>query len=161
MVWYFNMQGREVVSINPRLEDLAIIDAFCKRRNVSRSPLMVQAALAFCAAKKGKPIQFRGPSRASTAWQLKRHAAAKARRKRCEAGHQELLQLRDLVKSLALRRARPDFLMWRERPTIEHVAHKGWIARAVSAWNPGFPGCGINRREEKREHRRRQAPMEV
>src|SRR5256885_317587 len=44
---------------------------------------------------KGKPIQFRGPSRASTAWQLRRHAAAKARRKRREAGHQELLQLRD------------------------------------------------------------------
>jgi hypothetical protein len=100
MVWYFNMQGREVVSINARLEDLATIDAFCKKRNISRSSLMVQAALAFCAAKKGKPIPFRGPSRASTAWQLKRHAAAKARRKRCEAGHQELLQLRDLVKSL-------------------------------------------------------------
>ena len=100
MVWYFNMQGREVVSINARLEDLATIDAFCKKRNISRSSLMVQAALAFCAAKKGKPIQFRGPSRASTAWQLKRHAAAKARRKRCEAGHQELFQLRNLVKSL-------------------------------------------------------------
>jgi hypothetical protein len=74
MVWYFNMQGREVVSINARLEDLATIDAFCKKRNISRSSL--QAALAFCAAKKGKPIQFRGPSRASTAWQLKRHVAA-------------------------------------------------------------------------------------
>jgi hypothetical protein len=61
-----------------RLEDLAIIDAFCKRRNVSRSSLMVQAALAFCAAKKGKPIQFRGPSRASKAWQLKRRAVQSA-----------------------------------------------------------------------------------
>ena len=60
MVWYFNMQGREVVSINARLEDLATIDAFCKKRNISRSSLMVRAALAFCAAKKGKPIQFRG-----------------------------------------------------------------------------------------------------
>jgi hypothetical protein len=29
MVWYFNRQGREVVSINARLEDLATIDAFC------------------------------------------------------------------------------------------------------------------------------------
>ena len=54
MVWYFNMQGREVVSINARLEDLATIDAFCKKRNISRSSLMVRAALAFCA------IQFRG-----------------------------------------------------------------------------------------------------
>ena len=44
MVWYFNMQGREVVSINARLEDLATIDAFCKKRNISRSSLMVQAA---------------------------------------------------------------------------------------------------------------------
>ena len=65
MVWYFNMQGREVVSINARLEDLATIDAFCKKRNISRSSLMVQAALAFCAAKKGKPIQWgrHGPLR--------------------------------------------------------------------------------------------------
>jgi hypothetical protein len=63
MVWYFNMQGREVVSINARLEDLATIDAFCKKRNISRSSLMVQAALAFCAGSLSSSGGRHGPLR--------------------------------------------------------------------------------------------------
>jgi hypothetical protein len=60
-------------------------------------------------------------------------------------------------RPLALpRRAMPG-LAWPRRALPRLAA---FIRRKAAAWT-GFPGCGINRREEMREHRRRKGPLEV